>query len=207
MRRIPVDAARRIALGAQGFSRQRPAGRIDSRHYRRVLDDLGVVQLDSVNVCVRTHYMPFYARLGAYDRDGLDRWLNDSGENFEYWAHEAGVLPVDRYPLWRWKMDEPITWRRALALVDAHPGLLGDVYEQVRERGPLTVRDLEAPNHRNEPWWGYGPGKTMLEVLFAEQTAEFNLWCRPVVAGQQRRFGLLPLAKQVQGKGAVAESS
>jgi hypothetical protein len=59
-------------------------------------------------------------------------------------------------------------WKRAQALIDAHPDLMGDVFAQVRDRGPLTVRDLEAPNHRNEPWWGYGPGKVMLEVLFAE---------------------------------------
>ncbi len=131
------------------------------------MDTIGLVQLDSVNVCVRTHYMPFYSRLGPYDRGSLDRWLNESGENFEYWAHEAAVLPVDRYPLWRWKMDEMQPWRRAGALLEAHPGLLGDVERQVHEHGPLTVRDLDAPNHRDEPWWGYGPGKVALEVLFA----------------------------------------
>ncbi len=167
MRSIPIDAARRIALGAQGFNGGRPAGRIDVRHFRRVMDTIGLVQLDSVNVCVRTHYMPFYSRLGPYDRGSLDRWLNESGENFEYWAHEAAVLPVDRYPLWRWKMDEMQPWRRAGALLEAHPGLLGDVERQVHEHGPLTVRDLDAPNHRDEPWWGYGPGKVALEVLFA----------------------------------------
>ena len=59
-------------------------------------------------------------------------------------------------------------WRRAQALIDAHPELLGDVLRQVHEHGPLTVTDLDAPNHRDEPWWGYGPGKVALEVLFAE---------------------------------------
>jgi uncharacterized protein YcaQ len=167
MRTISIDAARRIALGAQGFSGVRPRGRIDVRHFRRVMDSLGVIQLDSVNVCVRTHYMPFYSRLGPYDRKGLDRWLNESGENFEYWAHAAAVLPVDRYPLWRWKMDEPLAWRRADALMEAHPELLADVRRQVHELGPLTVRDLDAPNRRSEPWWGYGPGKVALEMLFA----------------------------------------
>ena len=129
---------------------------------------IGLVQLDSVNVCVRTHYMPFYARLGAYDRDTLDRWLNESGENFEYWCHEAAVLPVDRQPLWRWKMASMTPWRRARALMEEHPEVLPSVLEQVHEHGPLTVRDLDAPNHRNEPWWGYGPGKVALELLFAD---------------------------------------
>jgi uncharacterized protein YcaQ len=167
MRTVSVDAARRIALGAQGFSVRRPTGRVDVRHFRRVMDTVGLVQLDSVNVCIRTHYMPFYTRLGGYDRKVLDRWLNESGEHFEYWAHEAAVLPVHRYPLWRWKMKEMPPWRRAQAMIDAHPEIIDDVLGQVEDRGPMTVRDLDAPNRRNEPWWGYGPGKVALEVLFA----------------------------------------
>ena len=167
MRTISIDAARRIALGAQGFNGGRPSGRIDVRHFRRVMDTIGLVQLDSVNVCVRTHYMPFYSRLGPYDPVALDRWLNESGENFEYWAHAAAVLPVGRYPLWRWKMGEMTVWRRAEALLKAHPELLDDVRRQVHENGPLTIGDLDAPNQRNEPWWGYGPGKVALEMLFA----------------------------------------
>jgi uncharacterized protein YcaQ len=166
MKRILSDAARRIALGAQGFGGDRPAGRIDVRHFRKVMNTIGLVQLDSVNVCVRTHYMPFYSRLGPYDQMALDRWLNESGENFEYWAHAAAVLPVDRYPRWRWKMGEMTVWRSAEALLEAHPEVIGDVRRQVQDDGPLTVRDLDAPNHRNEPWWGYGPGKIALEVLF-----------------------------------------
>ena len=126
------------------------------------MDRIGLVQLDSVNVCVRTHYMPFYSRLGVYDQDKLDRWLNGSGENFEYWCHEAAVLPVDRYPQWQWKMAEMRPWRRAHALMDAHPELLGDVLRQVNDHGPLTVRDLHAPSHRTEAWWVYGPGKVAL---------------------------------------------
>ena len=168
MRKVSIEAARRISLAAQGFSDRRPTGRVDVRHFRRVMNRLGLIQLDSVNVCVRTHYMPFYSRLGAYDRDGLDVWLNDSGEHFEYWAHEASVLPVDRYPMWRWKMGQMGVWRSAQALFEAHPELIHDVRRQVDEHGPLTVRDLDAPNHRNEPWWGYGPGKICLEVLFAQ---------------------------------------
>ena len=128
---------------------------------------IGLIQLDSVNVCVRTHYMPFYSRLGAYDMGGLDKWLNESGENFEYWAHAAAVLPIDRYPLWRWKMETMKPWQRAQELLNAHPGLVDNVLGQVAEHGPLTVRDLDAPEHTNEAWWGYGPGKVALEVLFA----------------------------------------
>ncbi|TDI51934.1 MAG: winged helix-turn-helix domain-containing protein, partial [Acidobacteria bacterium] len=99
MRRVSIDAARRIALGAQGFGRPRAEGRVDVRHFRRVMDTIGLVQLDSVNVCVRSHYMPFYSRIGPYDQDALDLWLNESGENFEYWAHAAAAMPVEKYPL------------------------------------------------------------------------------------------------------------
>ncbi|MFO7699418.1 MAG: winged helix-turn-helix domain-containing protein, partial [Acidimicrobiia bacterium] len=74
MRTVAVDAARRIALGAQGFGGGRVMGRVDVRHFRRVMRTVGAVQLDSVNVAVRTHYMPFYSRLGPYDRDALDTW-------------------------------------------------------------------------------------------------------------------------------------
>jgi uncharacterized protein YcaQ len=168
VRKISIDAARRISLAAQGFSDALPKGRVDVRHFRRVMGRLGLIQLDSVNVCVRTHYMPFYSRLGAYDQAALDSWLNDSGEHFEYWAHEASVLPVDQFPLWRWKMGQMGVWRSAQALFEAHPELILDVRRQVEELGPLTIRDLDAPNHRNEPWWGYGPGKICLEVLFAQ---------------------------------------
>ena len=167
MRTLSNDAARKIALGAQGFAAANPGGRIDVRHFRRVMRQLGLIQLDSVNVCVRTHYMPFYSRLGAYDMGHLDAWLNQSGENFEYWAHAAAVLPVDRYPLWRWKMQTMKPWRRAQELLDAHPGLVDNVLQQVADHGPLTVRDLDVPDHTNEAWWGYGPGKVALEVLFA----------------------------------------
>jgi uncharacterized protein len=166
MRTVAVDAARRIALGAQGFGGGQVTGRVDVRHFRRVMRTLGLVQLDSVNVCVRTHYMPFYSRLGSYDRAALDTWLNRSGEHFEYWAHEAAVLPVDRQPLWRWKMATIKPWSRAVAFIAEHPGIIERVLDQVRDSGPLTVSDLEGPIHRNTPWWGYGPAKVALEHLF-----------------------------------------
>ena len=97
--RIPLDAARRISLAAQGLARPRPTGRVDRRHFRRVIRDVHLLQLDSVNVLSRSHYLPMFARLGPYDQKALDRWTSRSGEMFEYWAHEASLVPTTDQPL------------------------------------------------------------------------------------------------------------
>jgi uncharacterized protein YcaQ len=101
---LTLEAARRIALGAQGFGRPPSRRAPTTREYASVLARLGLIQLDAVNVCTRSHYLPFYARIGAYDRRQLDSWLNAPGRHFEYWAHEASVMAVEQYPLWRWRM-------------------------------------------------------------------------------------------------------
>src|ERR687894_1798372 len=102
--------ARRVALAAQGFADKRPAGRVDSRHFRRVLDRLATVQIDSVNVITRSHELVFFSRLGPYDREALSRWLWRSREVFEYWGHEASLHPMARHPLLRWRMAEEHQW-------------------------------------------------------------------------------------------------
>lgn len=164
---LSISAARRISLAAQGFARKKPAV-VGARHFAGVMSQLGLIQLDSVNVCARSHYMPFYARLGAYSQTSLDSWINTSQRHFEYWAHEASVMSVEKYPLWRWKMEEWIPWKSMRTVLSEHPTLEDEVLRQVQEHGPLTVRELEAPKARNKPWWGHGPGKIALESLFAK---------------------------------------
>lgn len=109
--------------------------------------------------------MPVYSRLGPYDRDALDRWAY-SGELFEYWAHEAALVPSARRPLFRFRMDTEPQWKAFSKMKDEHPEYLDQVLAAVRERGPLTVSDLEDRGPRTGPWWGRDKGKIALEYLF-----------------------------------------
>ncbi len=158
--------ARRIALAAQGFADRAPAGRIDSRHFDRLFDRVKVVQLDSVNVAVRAHYMPAFSRLGPYPPERLDAYAYRKRRLFEAWGHVASLLPVEHYPLLRHRMEA------AGARVAHAFGERGDyveaVYREVAERGPLSASDLRDPGRpRNRPWWGRSDGKRALEWLFA----------------------------------------
>jgi uncharacterized protein YcaQ len=164
MATIPLERARRIALAAQGFTTPRPAGRVDVRHLRRVLALNQVVQLDSVNVAARAHYLPFFSRLGPYDTERLDDWLWRSGENFEHWGHMASVMPVALHPSMRFRMDrEPGAWSRRL--LEERPDFVAEVLAFVAEHGPITVSDLEEPRPGGS-WWGWSDGRLALHWLY-----------------------------------------
>src|SRR4051794_31659387 len=109
---MSVVQARRIALAAQGFARRRPSGVANRQHLRRLLDDVGLLQIDSVNVLQRAHYLPGWSRLGDYPRTTLDRMAYRDRELFEYWGHEAALLPLALHPLMRWRM------KRAEQMID-----------------------------------------------------------------------------------------
>jgi uncharacterized protein len=159
--------ARRIALAAQGFGRPRPRGTVTRRHIRDTLQRLQLVQLDSVNVAVRSHYMPFFSRLGAYDRSLVDSDLYTRRTAFEYWAHEASLVPIEQYPLFRHRMEDNRWMRWHVRIARDHPDYIKRVLEEVRARGPIGTAELEDGGKRTGPWWGYGKGKVALEYHFA----------------------------------------
>ena len=166
---LSLGLARRIALAAQGFDRPRPDGAVDRRHVRRVFDRIGMIQIDSVNVVVRSQELPLWARLGPHRRDLLGTMAAKS-DLFEYWAHEATLVPVEHHPLHRWQMERRTVsgvWGGLVELAERNPGYVEDVYQQVLARGPLRVSDLLDPGVNRGPWWGWSHGKHALEFLFA----------------------------------------
>lgn len=165
---LSISQARRIALAAQGFTATRPPGLSDRRQVRRVLHSVNLLQIDSVNVLARAHEMPLWSRLGPYRRGVLDDMLQ-RGQLFEFWAHEASLLPVEDWPLWQWEMrrtDAVGHWSRIHQLEVDKPGFVDAILGQVAERGAVTASELKEPGRRTGPWWDWNDAKFALEWLF-----------------------------------------
>ncbi len=170
MRTLSASQARRIALAAQGLAAARPGKTVTRRAFRQLARRLAALQLDSVNVMVRTHYMPAFSRLGAYPPALLDAeaW-GERPTLFECWGHEACLMPLDLQPLIRWRQRRA---RRAdqektahFRLEQARPGYIDWVLAEVRRRGPVTGGDF-ADGPRRSGWWNWSDGKIALEWLF-----------------------------------------
>ncbi|HHZ11037.1 MAG TPA: winged helix-turn-helix domain-containing protein [Rhizobiales bacterium] len=183
---ISAAAARRMALAAQGFGERRgvlPA--VDRRHLKRFLSRNGLLQIDSVNVLVRAHYMPIFSRLGPYPLGLIDD--NAKGRKralFEYWAHEASLLPLELQPLMRWRMERARRGERiygGLAKFAAErTGFVEQVLREIDRRGALAASDFEGGKGQGS-WWGWSEAKHALEWLFwtgqittAERRASFE---------------------------------
>lgn len=170
MEQISAREARRIALAAQGFADRRPAAP-GKRHVLKTIDRLGVLQIDSVNVVSRTHYLPLFSRLGAYPRPLLDEvaW-GKRPALIEYWAHEASLLPAATHPLFRWRMDDARegvgTWTGIARFLRTHPEFIDRVLNEIETRGPMPASELELGAKGAKGWWGWSEGKRALECLF-----------------------------------------
>ncbi|WP_332656221.1 winged helix-turn-helix domain-containing protein [Brevundimonas sp.] len=166
---ITPRTARRIALAAQGFGRTPPAapGR---KHVRDLVRRLGVVQIDSVNVVTRTHYLPAFSRLGEYPREALEAeaWGARRGL-FEYWGHEASLMPMELHPLLRWRMaraEAGEMWTGLSRFGRERRDYIDGVLKEIERRGPVTGADFNDAPRGAPGWWSWSDGKRALEWLF-----------------------------------------
>jgi uncharacterized protein YcaQ len=169
--KLSAKTARRMALAAQGFGKARPAapGR---RHVLSTIETLGLLQIDSVNVVSRSHYLPLFSRLGDYPRTLLEdvAW-GKKPVLVEYWGHEASLMPRDLHPLFRWRMDDARTgvgvWKGVARFLDTHPDLIAKALDEIRRRGPLSAGELEIGAKKGPGgWWGWSESKRAVECLF-----------------------------------------
>jgi uncharacterized protein len=176
--KLSLARARRIALAAQGFDRPRPARPPSAARIAKLVTQLGLLQLDSVNVFERSHYMPVFSRLGPYDKSRLDRIAGHGTGRIdrrlvEYWAHEASLIPVEVHPLLRWRMADVNreAWGSIARVAREQPELVADTLELVVRDGPIRARDTGAvrPPPRPGHMWNWHEGKVALEHLFFTQ--------------------------------------
>lgn len=175
--------ARRIALAAQQFAVRAPQS-VSGRHIRGLIERLGAIQIDSVNVLVRSQYLPAFSRLGAYDRALLERVAYGKPRRvFEYWGHEASFLPVDLFPLLRWRMERARSgagvWSNVARVGREERELVARVRETIAERGPMSASDFESTGKRERGggWWNWNDTKRAVEYLF---------WCGEITALRRR---------------------
>ena len=189
---ISAAQARRIALAAQGFGRRPGDSPAGIRQLASVVERLGLLQLDSVNVYERSHYLPVFARLGHYDKADLDRLTFSTKSRYtEYWAHEAALIPMAKRPLFQWRMDA----RREQQLADvtgwahANGPMLDWLRAELAAKGPLPASQIEHDaNQRRGSWWEWSDVKHGLEYLFG--------WGDVVSAGRTRFERTYALAEQ-----------
>ena len=166
---LSIADARRIALAAQGFDTARPKTKATQRNVDALISRLGVIQIDSVNVLVRSQELPLFARLGNHNRNAIPR-ATQQQKLFEYWGHEAAHLPVDLHPLFRWKMDAARTGRVThwglTSFYEENKAFVKRTLKHVEKHGPTTSRELSTRTEKKGTWWDWDEAKVALEYLF-----------------------------------------
>ena len=188
---LSAAQARRVALAAQGFGRPRPST-IGTRQLNTLVQRLGLLQLDSVNVFERSHYLPVFARLGHYDKADLDRLTFSRKSAYtEYWAHEAAIIPIENWPLFRWRMEarRERWYGQQDSWVRDNAAMLDWLRAELRDKGPIAASEIEHDSGKGEGgWWGWSSVKLGLEYLFG--------WGEVVSAGRTRFERTYALAEQ-----------
>jgi uncharacterized protein YcaQ len=199
---LSAAEARRVALAAQGFDGARGSQGPTRPQLLRALARLGVLQIDSVNVLVRAHYLPLFSRLGAYPSAHLDAaaYAGRRRVLFEYWGHQASLLPVALHPLLRWRMARAEQGRGVYAGLVRFAGRRRAYIEatlaEVAERGPLAASELRRGGRGSGSWWGWSEGKAALEWLF---------WTGRVTTAARRGFErVYDLTERVLPAGVLA---
>ncbi len=171
--KISLALARRIALGAQGFADPRPDGPVTRRHLVKLLDRVGLIQIDSVSAVVRAHYMPLFSRLGVYPMALLDEAAGSRRKRmlFEYWAHEASFLPLETWPLMQWRMqraranDKSEIYGGLARWAEDKKDFIEEIFQEVAARGPIPAGAIEGHKSKGG-WWGWSDAKAGFEWLF-----------------------------------------
>ena len=181
---LSIAEARRIALAHQGMAAARPAKTPDRDALNGMHDKLSLLQIDSVNVLVRSHYLPLFSRLGAYAPGDLDSLTTGKRrKSFEYWGHEASLMPVELQPLFRWRMEDArkgeATYSGLYRFACAKQDFIKRVKDEIRDRGPMGAGALSEGGKGSGGWWGWSDGKHAVEWLF---------WTGDLTTHERRKF-------------------
>ena len=166
---LSIADARRIALAAQDFDTARPKTKATQRDVDALISRLGVIQIDSVNVLVRSQELPLFSRLGNHNRNAIPK-ATEAQKLFEYWGHEAAHLPVDLHPLFRWKMEAARLGKAKhwglTSFYEENKAFVKRTLKHVATNGPTTSRELSTRTEKKGTWWDWDEAKVALEYLF-----------------------------------------
>jgi uncharacterized protein len=179
---LSQSQARRIALAAQGFL-DTPHDPPTLRTLNRTVERTGVLQVDSVNVLQRAHFMPLYSRMGPYDVDLLARASSRKPRRLvEYWAHVQALMPVELWPLMRHRMESYRTQRHKWWGTEVSEDLVTNLMAEIADRGACTARDLDDGLPRDKKHWGWNWSATKRALDYLYMTGEV------AIAGRNSQF-------------------
>ena len=208
MTELSSAEARRLALASLGFAVKKPS-RAGLAHVRATAARLSAIQIDSVNVLARAHYLPTFSRYGPYPMSALDDLVHRKRELFEYWGHAACFLPIELYPLMRWRMNGQI---EGWAGIDRkHRDFIEAVYREVAERGPIAAGEISIGGKATGSWWGWSEGTRAIEFLFrqgrdlSERVVPTAVLEANAVADRDAKKELLVRAARAMGVGTARD--